>query len=71
MSRVTRVDTRRWKVAQTVSHVMQDHMSSSRVMYGVNRWCREEMVKHEVERKNIAVVNAWYYNIEIALHQGA
>ena len=46
-------------------------MSSSGVMYGVNRWCREEMVKHNVERKNIAVVNAWYCNIEIALHQGA
>ena len=45
-----------WQVAQTVSHVMLDHMSSSGVM------CGEEMVKHEEKKKNIAAVHAWYRN---------
>ena len=56
MSRVTCVDTRHWQVAQTVSHVMLDHMSSSGVMHGDGRWRGEEMVRHEVKRKNIAAV---------------
>ena len=45
-----------WQVAQTVSHVMLDHMSSSGVIHG------EEMVKHEDRKRNIATVHVWYCN---------
>jgi hypothetical protein len=53
---VTRVDMRRWQVAQTVGHVMLDHMSSSGVMHEDSRWHGEEMVKHEVKKENISAV---------------
>ena len=49
------------QVAQTVSHVMLDHMSSSGVMHGDGRRHGEEMVKHEV-KKDIAAVQARYRN---------
>ena len=49
-------------MAQTVSHVMLDHMSSSRVMHGDGRWHGEKMVKYKVKKKNIAAVHAWYHN---------
>ena len=58
---MTRVNTRRWQVAQTVSHVMLDHMSSSGVMHRDGRQRGEEMVKHEV-KKDITVVDTWYRN---------
>ena len=61
MSRETRVDTRHRQVAQTVSHVMLDHMSSSGVMHGDGRRCGAEIVKHE--RKDITAVHARYCNI--------
>ena len=51
-----------WQVAQTVSHVTWNHMSSSGVMHEINRWCEEEMVRHEVKKKNIAAVNVQYCN---------
>ena len=51
-----------WQVAQTVSHVMLDHMSSSGVMCRVSRQCGKEMVKHEVKKNDIAAVHVWYYN---------
>ena len=54
---------RRRQVAQTVSHVMLDHMSSSGVMHGVGRRCGEERVKHEVKKKNISAVHVRYRNI--------
>ena len=50
-----------WQVAQTVSHVMLDHMSSSGVMHEDGGQCREEMVKHRV-KKDITVVHTWYRN---------
>ena len=59
---MTCVDTRRRQVAQTVSHVMLDHMLSSGVMHGDGRRCGAEMVKHEMKEKNIAAVHAWYCN---------
>ena len=52
----------RRQVAQTVSHVMRYHMSSSGVMHGDGRQCGEEMVKHEVKKKNIAAVQVRYRN---------
>ena len=51
------------QVAQTVSHVMLDHMSSSGVMHGDSRRRGEEVVKHEVKEKNIAAVHTWYHNM--------
>ena len=57
----TRVDTRRRQVAQSVSHVMLDHMSSTGVMHGDGRRRGEEMVKHE-KKENIAGVHARYRN---------
>ena len=62
MSRVTHIDTRHWQVAQTVGHVMLDHMSSSGVMHRDGRQRREGMVKHEIKKENIAAVHAWYHN---------
>ena len=62
MSRVTRVDTRHWQVAQTVGHVMLDHMLSSGVMHGDGRRCGEKRVKHEVNKKDIAAVHVRYRN---------
>ena len=55
------VDMRRRQVAQTVSHVMLDHMSSSGVMRRDGRRRGEEVVKHE-KRKNIAAVHTRYRN---------
>ena len=46
---------------------MLDHMSSSGVMHGDGRWRGEEMVKHEVTKKNIAAVHAQYRNICLVL----
>ena len=54
------VDTRRRQVAQTVGHVMLDHMSSSGVMHGDGR--RRGKGKHEVKEKDIAAVHARYRN---------
>ena len=45
-------------MAQTVGHVMLDHMSSSGVMHGDGR--RREEGEHEVKKKNIAAVHARY-----------
>ena len=56
---MTHVDTHCWQVAQTVGHVMLDHMLSSGVMHGDGRRCREEGVKHEV-KTDITAVHAWY-----------
>jgi hypothetical protein len=53
---------RRRQVAQTVSHVMLDHMSSSGVMHGDGRRRGEEKVKHEIKEKNIAAVHVRYRN---------
>jgi hypothetical protein len=61
MSQVTRVDTRRWQVAQTVSHVTLGHMSSSGVMHRDGRRHRERRGKHEV-KENITAVHARYRN---------
>ena len=66
-SRVTHVDTRRWQVAQTVGHVMLDHMLSSGVMCGDSRQHREEMVKHEVKKRDIAAVHMQYCNTQCPL----
>ena len=55
----------RWQVAQTVNHVMLDHMSSSGVMHGDGRRCGEEIVKHEVKEKNIAAVHTRYRNTHV------
>ena len=52
---------RRRQVAQPVSHVMLDHMSSAGVMHGDGRRRGEEKVKHEV-RKDIAAVHTRYRN---------
>ena len=62
ISNETCVDTRHRQVAQTVSHVMLDHMSSSGVMHGDGRRRGEEMVKHERKKENIAAVLARYHN---------
>ena len=62
MRRRTHVNTRHRQVAQTVGHVMLDHMSSSGVMHGDGRRCGEERVKHEVKRKDIAAVHTRYRN---------
>jgi hypothetical protein len=62
ISRVTCIDTCRWQVAQTVGHVMLDHMSSSGVMHRDDRRRGEERVKHEVKKKNISAVHAQYRN---------
>ena len=62
MRQVTRINTCCRQVAQTVSHVMLDHMLSSGVMHGDGRRCGEEWVKHEVKRKNIAAVHMRYRN---------
>ena len=53
---------RRRQVAQSVSHVMLDHMSSTGVMHGDSRRHGEEMVKHERKKKNISAVHARYRN---------
>ena len=58
----TRVNTRRRQVAQSVSHVMLDHMSSTGVMHGDGRRRGEERVIHEKKKENIAAVHAWYRN---------
>ena len=58
----TCVNTHHWQVAQTVSHVMLDHMSSSGVMHGDGRQCGEELVRHKVKRQNISAVHRWYCN---------
>ena len=58
----TRVDTRHRQVAQSVSHVMLDHMSSTGVMRGDGRRRREEMVKHDRKRENISAVHTRYRN---------
>ena len=50
------------QVAQPVSHVMLDHMSSAGVMHGDSRRRGEEEVKHEKEKENIAAVHARYHN---------
>ena len=50
------------QVAQSVSHVMLGHMSSTGVMRRDGRRRGEEMVKHEVKKKYIAAVHAWYRN---------
>ena len=65
----TRVDMRRRQVAQTVSHVMLDHMLSSGVMHGDSRQRGEEKVKHEVKKKDIAAVHTWYRNTIPPLRQ--
>ena len=41
---------------------MLDHMSSTGVMHGDGRRRGERMVEHEVKKKNIAAVHAWYRN---------
>ena len=51
-----------WQVAQTVSHVMLDHMLSSGVMCGVGRQHEKEMVKHKVKKNDIAAVHMWHCN---------
>ena len=56
---------RRRQVAQTVSHVMLDHMSSSGVMRGDGRQRGEERVKHEIKEKNVV---ARYRNNNLAIH---
>ena len=56
---------RHWQVAQTVSHVILDHMSSSGVMHGDGRRRGEETVKHVRKKKNIAVVLVRYRNREL------
>ena len=52
----------RRQVAQSVSHVMLDHMSSTGVMHGDGRRRGEERVKHERKKKNISAVHVWYRN---------
>ena len=52
-------------MAQSVSHVMLDHMSSTGVMRRDGRRRGEEMVKHDMKKKNIAAVHARYRNIPI------
>ena len=54
------------QVAQTVSHVMLDHMLSSGVMHGDGRQRGEEKVKHEVKKKNISAVHTQYCNMGCA-----
>ena len=54
---------RRRQVAQSVSHVMLDHMSSTGVMHGDGRRRREERVIHEERKENIAAVHTRYRNI--------
>ena len=49
-------------MAQSVSHVMLDHMSSTGVMHGDGRRRGEEMVKHERKKQDIAAVHARYRN---------
>ena len=58
----TCVNMCRWQVAQTVGHVMLDHMSFSGVMHGDGRWHGEEMMKHEVKKRNISTVHTQYHN---------
>ena len=41
---------------------MLDHMLSSRAMHEAGKWYGEELVKHEVKKKNIAAVHVQYYN---------
>ena len=53
---------RRRQVAQSVSHVMLDHMSSTGVMHGDSRRHGEEGVIHEEKKRNIAAVHARYGN---------
>ena len=63
MHQETRVGTCHRQVAQTVSHMMLDHMSSSGVMHGDGRRHGEEVVKHEVKKlKNIAAVHTQFCN---------
>ena len=62
-----RVDTRRRQVAQPVSHVMRDHMSSAGVMHGDGRRRGEEEVKHKQRKKDIAAVHVRYRNTTSAL----
>jgi hypothetical protein len=58
-----------WQVAQTVGHVMLDHMLSSGVMRGDSRRRGEGIVKHEVKKKDIAAVHVWYCNTIPPLRQ--
>ena len=51
-------------MAQSVSHVMLDHMSSTGVMHGDGRRRGEEMVKHK-KKKNISAVHTRYRNKQI------
>ena len=53
---------RRRQVAQSVSHVMLDHMSSTGVMRGDGRRRGEGKVKHEKREKHISSVHARYHN---------
>ena len=53
---------RRRQVAQSVSHVMLDHMSSTGVMHGDGRRRGEERVIHEEKGKHITAVHARYRN---------
>ena len=62
MRRETRVDTHCRQVAQTVGHVMLDHMLFSGVMHRNGRQHGEERVKHESKKENIAAVHARYCN---------
>ena len=43
-----------WQVAQTISHVILGHMSSSRVMHRSTGDPVVGEVKHKVKKKNIA-----------------
>ena len=49
-------------MAQSVSHVMLDHMSSTGVMHGDGRRRGEEMVKHKKEEKDISAIHTRYRN---------
>ena len=53
---------RRRQVAQSVSHVMLDHMSSTEVMHRDGRQCGVEMVKHERKEKSVTAVHMQYHN---------
>ena len=54
----------RRQVAQTVSHVMLDHMSSSGVMHRDGRQRGGEKGEHEVKKKHIAAVHTRYRNTD-------
>ena len=59
---------RRRQVAQSVGHVMLDHMSSTGVMHGDGRRRGEERVKHE-RKENVTAVHARYRNTELSHEQ--